>query len=227
MKSIKVVLFAALFVIVLCATTGTAASSSTSASSSTPKTYRYGGVWLKVIQDLPPTVEVGKVYTVKLEYINQYKNRRNGYRRQSVKALPWIEWGSVSYPHKSSPEYIKDMKSNKRTMKSRKLKPRQSRKVVYRRVSFDKCLPPWGQDWGGQPGDYFYWGLPCASGRYYFRTSACTKGYRCSGLMSYPYERNVFIVPAGSSQTVTPTTSPTPTGPTGPSDPTGPTGPSG
>ncbi len=209
MKSIKNVLFVALLVVVIFSTTGVAASSEPSVSSK-PKTYRYGGVWLTVIKDLPPTVQVGKTYTVKLKYENRYKNRRNSYKRQDVKSWPWMEWGSVTYPSKNSPNYTKDWESNKAGMKVRKLKPRQSRKVTYR-VSFDKCLPPWGQDWGGLPGDDFYWGLPCASGFYYFRTSSYTKGYHWSNYMSYPYEGRVFVVPA-ANQSATPT----PTGPTGP-----------
>lgn len=197
-------------------------------ASAKPKTLYTNGVWTTILKDVPSTVKVGQVYKVKLKYTNRYRERRNHYKRQAVKLLPFIEWGAYSYASKNDKapvaHYWKSSKS--RTVKARRLKPGQSRTVTYK-VSFNECLPPWGQDWGGQPGDYFYWGLPCASGHYYFLSTGVTKGSRWLPGFTRPYERHVLIVPAGqSAATPAPAPAPvdpTPTGPTGSSGPTGPT----
>jgi hypothetical protein len=152
-----------------------------------------GGVWTTIIQDVPPTVSVGQIYTVKLKYTNRYRNRRDHHKRQRVKMLPWIVWGAHTTQSPLAP-YTGYEYSNRSSMKSRWMEPGESRTVSYK-ISFEACLPPWGPDWGGQPGDFIYWGLPCASGHYYLRSTAVSKGSHWIGSFTHHYERGVFIVP--------------------------------
>lgn len=219
MKIIRYITVSALLAVTLLAV-------SVGSASAKPKTLYTNGVWTTILRDVPSTVKVGQVYTVKLKYTNRYRESRNHNKRQAVKLLPFLEWGAYSYASRDDAapvaKYWHSTKKSHR-VKSRWLKPGESRTVRYK-ISFNGCLPPWGQDWGGLPGDYFYWGLPCASGRYYFLSTGITKGSRWISGFTRPYERNVFIVPA-ANQSVTPTPAvPAPTGPTGPSGPTGPTG---
>lgn len=187
-------------------------------ASAKPKTLRVNGLWTTIIQDVPPTAQVGKVYTVKLKYTNRYRSHRGKKQRERVKFTAWIEWGSYTYtsPADRNPSYY--WHETKPRPKTRWLKPGESRTLSFR-ISFNGCLPPWGAEWNSQPGDYFYSGLPCASGRYYLKSTGVVKGSRWVGGFTYPYQKNVFIVPASSQSTIS-----APTGPTGSSDPAGPTG---
>ncbi len=180
--------------------------------------YRYGGVWLTIIRDIPDTVQVGTVYKVKFKYTNRFRNKQN--KLEGVRFKPWPNWGSYSFPSKSDRiNFLKYWTTKKKSLKASTLKPYQSRLVTYK-VTYKTCLPPWGQDWGGQPGDYFYWGLPCASGQFVLSSLGRSKSSNwVEDGFSYPYKKGVLIVPA-SGQSATST----PTGPTGSSSPTGPTG---
>lgn len=191
-----------------------------------PKTLRVNGLWVTIIQDLPSTVQVGKVYTVKLKYTNRYISHVT-HKPKRVKFTSWLEWGSYSYASKADRNPVHYWNVTKPRAKTRWLKPRQSRTMRFR-VSFKACLPPWGADWGGQPGDYFYSGLPCSSGVYYLKSTGITKGSRWVDGFTLPYQKKAYIVPAApTSQPAATPVEPAPTGPTGSSGSTGSTGPTG